>query len=114
MKTLTEVKKQIEANIKFAAKNTLSEREYKRLQKETDEWQKIKMYLEFNPSEESLVATKELLERISKSLEDQYNVWLRHAKPPEIEQKNAKSFFNKEIGLTAIKRQLKTLDLILN
>lgn len=114
MKTLAEVTKQINCNIQFAEKNNLSKREYSKLARETEELQNIKRYLEYSPSEESLIATKERLEKISKSLEEQFDTWLKHVKPPEIEQKNARSFFNKEVGLTTLKRQLKTLNLILS
>ena len=127
MKSLEEVKKKIAENlsemdgcIKISknpewnyAKKLNAERRYKKLSRENELLRKIDMYLEHNPSEKSLHETRSKFQRIIKSKMDQYAYWFNNAKPDEVEPKKARAYFNKENGLTHLRRQIKTLNLIL-
>jgi len=127
MKNLEEVKKTITDNLsemdKCAeiskspewnyAKKLNAERKYKKLSRENELLRKIEMYLEHNPSEKSLNETRSKFQRIIKSKMDQYEYWLNNVKPDEVELKKARHYFNKENGLTHLRRQIKTLNLIL-
>jgi hypothetical protein len=113
MKNLEEVKKQITDNIRFSSQRNISEKEYKRISRETGQLRTIEKYLETNPSEEYLKKERARMERILKAKNDQYEYWLKHNKPFEVEPKDARSFFNKENGLNVLKRQLKMVNLIL-
>jgi len=127
MKTLKEVKKQITDNlsemnecVKISkcfegnyAKKINAERKYKKLSNENELLRKIQMYLEHSPSEKSLQETSLRLKRIIKSKTDQYEYWFHNARPDEVEPKKARYFFNKENGITHLRRQIKTLNIIL-
>jgi flagellar motility protein MotE (MotC chaperone) len=114
MKTITEVKEQIAENEARGVKKTISEREYKKLCNETEVLRTVLKYLETKPSEDYLKREKERLEAIVKAKNDQYEYWLKHNKPLEVDPKNARSYFNKESGVTVLSRQLKTIKIILD
>lgn len=115
MKKLEDVKHEIALNKGYLMRegSKITDREYNKISRENELLETIARYLETKPSEESLKNTKERFERIIKNKSAQYGYWLGHVKPPEIEDKNAKTFFNKENGLTHLRRQIKTLNLIL-
>ena len=112
MKTLSEVKNEIE-QIEFADFSKLTEREKNRLSKRIVYLKECRNYLESGPKEDFLKSEKDRLKSQLDGKNNQYNYWLKNIAPKDVDPKNLRSMFNKECGLTKIKKQIKTLEFIL-
>lgn len=113
MKQLKTVREQIKANEKLAGSKNIPPETYKKLCRETEQLRTIERYLEHDPSESYLRETKKKYENIIKSKTAQFGVWFSTVKPHDVSDKNAKAYFNKENGLTHLRRQIKMINLIL-
>lgn len=72
------------------------------------------LYVETNPSEDFLNKEKERLNKIITSLENGFDFWSKHNKPTDVDAKKLRSYYNKEMGITKFKNQLKAVNTILN
>ena len=113
MKRLEDIQQQIANNLRVATQKNISEKEYKKINRENEQLRIVELYLETNPSETYLVKERARIEQIVKAKNEQYEYWLKHNKPFEVDPKDARSFFNKINGLNVLNRQLKMINLIL-
>ena len=70
-------------------------------------------YLLTNPSQEYLKDTLQKIEAIIASKKSQYEYWCRNVVTDDVPLKQRRTFFNKETGITELKKRVKTLKIIL-
>lgn len=113
MKSIQELKTEISENQKQMSDSEITDRKYNSLSKKNELLSSIIMYLETNPKEEFLKADKSRMLKIIASKESQYAYWSSNICPDDVDVKKRRSIFNRELGLTALKRQVKTISYIL-
>lgn len=113
MKTLREVKKQIAQNERAAYQKGISDAQYKKIARETENLRIAQKYLETEPSENYLKTELDRLSRVVKAKMDQYDYWFSNVKPFDVEPKDAPAYFNRENGLAHLRKQIKFLQFIL-
>jgi hypothetical protein len=113
MKTVQEINVAISDNVALIKRNGTPLRTYKLLAKKNKFLQEIIMYLETNPKLEFLQSERDRLSKLISSKEEQYDYWSRNICDKSLEVKKRKSTFDRELGITNLKRQLKTIKFIL-
>lgn len=115
MKTIKQVTEDIEALQKYlSGKLLLKPSLFKAEQKQMEFYKLCKNYLTTTLKESYLQGEKVRLSQLIEAKENQYRHWQINICPKNIEAKNQKSIYNKEVGLTTLKNQLKTLDYLTN
>lgn len=114
MKNISELKQEILDNQKTMKDEKTTNRKYNSLSKKNERIREIIMYLETSPREEYLKNEKTRMLKIIKSKESEYDYWSGNVCAKEIETKKRKAIFNRENGLTTLKRQIKTISYILS
>jgi hypothetical protein len=113
MKTVQEINGAISDNVALMKRDGTLPRTYKLLAKKNKFLQEIIMYLETNPKLEFLQSERNRLSKLISSKEEQYDYWSRNICDKSLEVKKRKSTFDRELGITNLKRQLKTIKFIL-
>jgi hypothetical protein len=113
MKTVQEINVAISDNATLMKRDETRPRTYKLLAKKNKFLQEIIMYLETNPKLEFLQSERDRLSKLISSKEEQYDYWSRNICDKSLEVKKRKSTFDRELGITNLKRQLKTIKFIL-
>jgi hypothetical protein len=113
MKTVQEINVAISDNVALMKRDGTLHRTYKLLAKKNKFLQEIIMYLETNPKLEFLQSERDRLSKLISSKEEQYDYWSRNICDKSLEVKKRKSTFDRELGITNLKRQLKTIKFIL-
>lgn len=113
MKTEKDLKKEIEDNRKSMFDKNITKRQYNRYLKINDQLHVFLMYLETKPNEIFLEQEKERISNLIISKESQFKNWSASVCPDNIEPKNRRQLFNRELGLTHLKNQLKTINYLL-
>jgi hypothetical protein len=110
MRKLEDVKREILSIQQEAKSMSILDKNYKKLQKRSLELKNLLLYLEYSPSEAFLLSEKERITNLIKSKESQFSQW---SYPPTVGAKKMRAFFEKEVGISLLKRQLKTIKNIL-
>lgn len=115
MKTAEQLKEIIAQNRVVIEKhfNEVPKKELKKRIKQNTLLVPIYQYLESKPTEQYLVSEKKRTKRIILAKQEQYGQWESINKEPMSPTKKIR-LFNKETGLTGLRKQLKTLNFILN
>lgn len=113
MKTKNQLKKEIEENKKPMFEKDITKRIYNRHLKIHNELFKLLMYLETDPNEIFLKQEKERISNLIALKESQFQNWSGGVCPQNVEHKNRRQLFNREIGITNLKNQLKTINYLL-
>lgn len=113
MKSLLEIKSEIENNNKSLLLDSLTKRKKTSISKQNKFLREMMMYIETNPREEFLIQEKERLQKFIEAKEEQYVYWSANICDKKVDVNKRRALFNKEIGLTPIKKQIKTLSFIL-
>lgn len=115
MKTQQEIKEQIEI-LEYKIQQCRKYHDKKGGARQTRNLRKYRMVLAFittNPSESSLLSQQTSLKAIIKSKRSQYEQWKMNNATTGIEKKDRRTF-NEKLGLTDLRRQLRTINQILN
>lgn len=113
MKTLTELRSEMESNLKYMADSTLTKSKKTSASNRNKFLKQVLMYIELEPKESFLTSEKERISKIIKAKESQYKYWSSDVCDKSIEVNKRKALFNKELGITTLKKQLKTINFIL-
>ena len=114
MKKIEELKKEVSENIKLMKSRRELNISYSSISKKNEMLKFYISYLESNPSEEFLKQDKDKMLKIIKNKEADYAYWLEHVCPQDILPKKRRALFNKETGITELKKKIKTLNYILS
>lgn len=107
MKALNEIQKEIDDLIKEGIELKGVKKIENKNRKKLAILYKVKIYLELNPKEESILSQKEEIARRIKLTENNYRSWVKENSLKGI--KNMKSKYASESGLKIMKQQLSTL-----
>jgi hypothetical protein len=113
MKSLIEIRSEIENNNKSLLLDSLTKKKKTSISKQNKFLREMMMYIETNPREDYLIKEREKLQNIIKSKEDQYIFWSANICDKKVDVNKRRALFNKEIGLIHTKKQIKTLNFIL-
>lgn len=91
----------------------LTEKQKSRLSKRVAYLKECRNYLESEPNEVFVKQEKDRLKSQLDGKNGQYNYWLENIAPKDVDPKNLRTVFNREVGLTKIKKQLKMIEFIL-
>ena len=108
MKTIENIKSDMNSNIKHSQEAGISTRTYNSLVNKNKYLYSILLYLETNPKKSFIQSEVSRLEKLIGSKESQYSKWSKDVCPPEVEVKKRKPMFNRELGIDVLKKQLKT------
>lgn len=116
MKNLKEVTEKINYNLQHATKNgfTIQTKEGKKIARENKLLRSVMLFLEKNPNEEFLKEEKKRIQKIITEKEKQYNYWSSNICDKSIDVSKRKSLFNRELGITKMKSQIKHITYILS
>ena len=114
MKHIEELKKEVSENIKLMKQRKESNRSYSSISKKNEILKHFVTYLESNPSEEYLKSEKIKMQKIVNAKESQFEYWSNYVCPQDIIITKRRSLFNKEVGVTDLKKRIKTLNYILS
>lgn len=73
----------------------------------------IKKYLESEPRQEYVEAEQKRLRDMASRIDDRFPAWCKSMAPKDADPKTWRTMFNRETGLTKVKKQLKTIEFIL-
>lgn len=118
MKTLLSVTGEISVLRQYVADNTpkkgAASPQVKKKLKELEFLKAVQFYLQSNPSQQFIEAeVKRISERIE-SVNSRFDYWCKCIAPKNVDPKEYRAMFNKEMGVTAFRKQLTTLEFILN
>ena len=94
-------------NVELALNPSLTSRGYNTLANRNNYLKSVLLYLETNPNESFIRSEVERLKKLISSKESQYVKWSKDVCPKEIEVKKRKALFNRELGITVLKKHLK-------
>ena len=114
MKQIEELKKEVSENIKLMKQRKDANRSYSSISKKNDVLKYFIAYLESNPSEEYLKAEKIKMQKIINTKESHFDYWSKNVCPQDVSITKRRSTFNKEVGITDLKKRIKTLNYILS
>jgi predicted aldo/keto reductase-like oxidoreductase len=114
MKQIEELKKEVSKNISLMKQSKDLGRSYSSISKKNDILKYFISYLETNPSEEYLQAEKIKMQNIISAKESHFNYWSENVCPQDVDITKRRSLFNKEVGITDLKKRIKTLNYILS
>ncbi len=114
MKQIEELKKEVSENIKLMKQRKDANRSYTSISKKNDVLKYFIAYLESNPSEEYLKAEKIKMQKIINNKESHFDYWSKNVCPQDVIITKRRSLFNKEAGITDLKKRIKTLNYILS
>ncbi len=112
MKTVEQLENNI-SNCKRLLLDTVDKKEAKKLSEEITFLKNCKDYLQFNPNKDFLLNQLIELQKKIDLLNEQYNTWFNQH-PSARHSKSPRSLFNKETGIAGYKKQLETLQFLLN
>ncbi len=113
MLQITELRQEMAQNHSEMKDKKTSIKKYKSISVKNQKIKELIMYLETAPKEDFLRSERIRMEGIVTAKESQYAHWSSNICPDSVEVKNRRSMFNTELGLVALKRQIKTLSYIL-
>lgn len=115
MQNVKKLKAELKQNKKFLANNfdEMGKHTFNKMVKRNNTLAEIISYLETKPKETFIRAEKNRLERILASKLEQFTYWSNNICPKEIEGRRQRNLFNKELGLTLIRKQINTINFIL-
>ena len=114
MVKIEDLKKEFSNNISLIKQAKDFNKSYKSIANRNNELFILISYLETKTKEISLVKEREKLQKIVKSKKSQYAYWNEHVCPANIESKKRRALFNKETGVSELKKRIKTLNYILS
>ena len=114
MKQIEELKREISENIKLMKQKKDANRSYASISKKNDILKYFIAYLELNPSEEYLKAEKIKMQKIINAKESKFDYWSENVCSQDVIEKKRRSVFNKEVGITDLKKRIRTLNYILS
>lgn len=114
MKKIEDLKIEVLKNIKLMEQRKETNLSYASITKKNDILKYFVAYLESNPSEEYLKATKIEMQKIINAKESQFDYWNEYVCSKDISVTKRRSTFNKEVGITDLKKRIKTLNYILS
>jgi hypothetical protein len=114
MKQIEELKREVSENIALMKQRKDLGRSYSSISKKNDILKYFIAYLETNPSEEYLKAEKIKMQKIIASKENLFNHWSENVCSQDVSVIKRRSLFNKEVGITDLKKRIKTLNYILS
>lgn len=114
MKKIEDLKIVVSENIKLMKQNKEFNRSYTSLSKKNEILKHFIAYLESNPSEEYLKEEKAKMQKIINNKESQFEYWSEHVCLKDVSPTKIRSTFNKEVGITDLKKRIKTLNYILS
>lgn len=112
MLTIKEVGKEMTEVQKNSVSYVKDDGRYKIFQKRFEFLYGIKLYLESKPREEFVKDEQARLIRVIKIINDRYPEWLAHAPKNNIIGKE-RTYYNRITNIAAYKKQLKTINFIL-
>lgn len=114
MKTAEEISKKIKI-IETKDKRELSDKDIRKLKTELCFLRKVLMYLDTNPSESFIASELTRKQGSLDTINDSFEVWVKHNpdKIVNIKPAQQRSKYNTEMGVSKIKKQIKTLKFIL-
>lgn len=115
MQNVKKLKAELKKSKKYLSNhfNEIDKRTFKRIVNRNNTLAEIIAYLETKPKETFIRAEKNRLERILAAKLDQFTYWSNNICPREIEGRRQRNLFNKELGLTMIRKQINTINFIL-
>lgn len=115
MQNVKKLKVELKKSKKYLANhfNEIDKRTYTKIINRNNQLTEIISYLETKPKETFVRAEKNRLERILASKMEQFTYWQNNICPIEIEGRKQRNLFNKEFGLTLIRKQINTINFIL-
>jgi hypothetical protein len=114
MKQVEELKREVYENIRLMKQRKDANRSYTSISKKNDVLKYFIAYLESNPSEEYLKAEKIKMQKIISTKESHFDYWSKNVCPQDVSITKRRSTFNKEVGITDLKKRIKTLNYILS
>lgn len=113
MKTVTDIKNEIESINRFINENlrTLTGTQIMRKKNEIDKLKQIELYLSTNPNKTYLEGEKTRLETLIENREKARSKW---SEPKDVHPKHFKRIYEKEVGLNDLQNKLKTITYILS
>jgi hypothetical protein len=114
MKQIEELKKEVSENIKLMKQRKEMNRSYSSISKKNEILKFYIAYLESNPSEEYLKSERIKMQKIICTKESQFNYWNENVYLQDVAITKRRSLFNKEVGITDLKKRIKTLNYILS
>lgn len=114
MKKIEDLKKEVSENIALMRQRKELGRSYSSISKKNDILKYFIAYLETNPSEEYLKAEKIKMQKIIATKESQFGYWSENVCSQDVSITKRRSLFNKEVGITDLKKRLRTLNYILS
>lgn len=109
MKTIKEVNQEIKSLNEEALE--AGEKRIKAIKKRLEELHLYKLYLETKPREEFLIQEVERLKKTINSVESHFNDWIMFN---AAKYKNPYLAYKNEMGVPALKKQLKTVEYLIN
>ena len=114
MKNIEDLKKLIAENIKEMKERRLINRSYSSISKKNEVLRFYISYLETNPNEDYLKSEKAKILNIINQKEANFNYWSEEVCSKDIPVAKRRALFNKEVGITDLKKRIKTLNYILS
>lgn len=114
MKQIEELKREVYDNVQLMKQRKDANRSYASISKKNDILKYFIAYLESNPSEEYLKAEKIKMQKIINTKESQFDYWNKNVCSQDVSVTKRRSTFNKEVGITDLKKRIKTLNYILS
>lgn len=114
MKQIEELKREVSENIKLMKQRKDLGRSYSSISKKNEILKYFISYLESNPSEEYLKTERDKIQKIINAKESQFHYWNENVCPQDVSITKRRSLFNKEVGITDLKKRIKTLNYILS
>lgn len=114
MKNIQDLKKEVSENIKLMKQKKELGRSYLSISKKNEQLKYFITYLETNPSEDYLKSERDKLQAIISTKSSQFDYWSKNVCSQEVLVTKRRNLFNKEVGITDLKKRLKTLNYILS
>lgn len=115
MRTVAHIKKMIEENNNCLVHfDDLKKSKIKQIVKRNEILNELKRYLETNPKEEFLLSEKSRIKKIIVAKQSQYYYWRTSVNIETMTMSKQNRVFCKESGITALRKQLKNLNFLLN
>jgi hypothetical protein len=114
MKQIEKLKKEVSENIKLMKQRKEMNCSYRSISKKNELLKYFISYLESNPSEDYLRAEKNKIQKIINAKDGQFEYWSENVCSQDINEIKRRTLFNKEVGITDLRKRIKTLNYILS
>jgi hypothetical protein len=114
MKTIEDLKSEVSTNISLMKQKKEAGKSYTAISKKNEILKYFISYLETNPNAEYLKMERDKIQKIISTKSAQFDYWDKNVCSQEVLVTKRRTLFNKEVGITDLKKRLKTLNYILS